>query len=90
MDGYLSSIITFDGYPPCNYDFMMPSALLNLLLSVGILLGNFKISLAEKKENRGNRIVAACMGIYRNCQKTRALINDKRGNQLHSRFEVRT
>jgi hypothetical protein len=64
LDGYLSSIITYEGHPPWNYSLMTSGALLSLLPTAGILLGIFKISFAGKKASRGNLVVVACIVIY--------------------------
>ena len=64
LDGYLSSIITYEGHPPWNYRLMTSGALLSLLPSAGILLGSIKILFFEKKATRGNLIVVACIGMY--------------------------
>jgi 4-amino-4-deoxy-L-arabinose transferase-like glycosyltransferase len=64
MDGYLSSIITFEVRPPWNYGPMISGALLSVVLSAGILLGILKTVLLEKYENKGKLFAVTCIGIY--------------------------
>jgi 4-amino-4-deoxy-L-arabinose transferase-like glycosyltransferase len=63
-DGFLSSIITFEGRPPWNYGPMISGALLSVVPSAGILLGILKTVLVEKYANMGKLFAVTCTGIY--------------------------
>jgi 4-amino-4-deoxy-L-arabinose transferase-like glycosyltransferase len=64
MDGFLSSIITFEHRPPWNYSLMLSGALLGVLPSAGIFLGILKTLLVEKYVNNGKLFAVTCIGIY--------------------------
>jgi 4-amino-4-deoxy-L-arabinose transferase-like glycosyltransferase len=64
MDGFLSSIITFEGCPPWNYSLMVSGALLSVLPSAGIIFGTFRTILIEKYANKGKLFAVTCIGIY--------------------------
>jgi hypothetical protein len=64
LDGFLSSIITSEGFPPWNYGFMIAGALLSVLPSAGIILGVLRTLLIERLVSKGKLFAAACIGIY--------------------------
>jgi len=64
LDGFLSSIITYEGHPPWNYGLMVSCALLSVLPSVGIILGIFRTLFIEKFASRGTLFAVTCIGIY--------------------------
>jgi hypothetical protein len=64
MDGFLSSIITFEGRPPWNYHFMISGALLSLLPSAGMLLGIVKTSFSVTDSEKAQLFPVTCIGMY--------------------------
>jgi hypothetical protein len=64
LDGFLSSIITYEGHPPWNYGLMVSCAFLSVLPSVGIILGVLRALFIEKYASRGTLFAVACIGIY--------------------------
>jgi len=64
LDGFLSSIITYEGHPPWNYGLMVSCAFLSVLPSVGIILGVLRTLFIEKYASRGTLFAVTCIGIY--------------------------
>jgi hypothetical protein len=64
LDGFLSSIITYEGHPPWNYGLMVSCALLSVLPGAGIILGIFRTLFIEKCANRRMLLAVTCIGIY--------------------------
>jgi 4-amino-4-deoxy-L-arabinose transferase-like glycosyltransferase len=64
LDGFLSSIITFEGRPPWNYGLLISGAFLGALPCAGILLGALRTVFAGRCANNAKLFALTCMGIY--------------------------
>jgi hypothetical protein len=64
LDGYLSSMITFEDRPPWNYDPMISGALLSVLLSVGIVLGIARTLAGDTNARQAKLFSVTCIGMY--------------------------